>query len=110
MTQEALSVKKEELKQLSDDIDAAAWDLPDEVAAIYELLKTTKASIYKAPPQLKPLTREQEIALREGYCADAESSYFDARADCLDTPQNRRLFVAAFERGWQAAHGIKENT
>ena len=66
--------------------------------------------LFTAPPQRKPLGREKEIALREGYCADAESSYFGARADCIDTPQNRQLFGAGFERGWQAAHGIKENT
>ena len=62
-------------------------------------------ALYKA--QRKPLNREQEIALREGYFADAEKEYFEARADCLNTAQNCRLFEAGFNCGWQAAHGIK---
>jgi hypothetical protein len=61
-----------------------------------------------SPPQRKPLTHEKEIALREGYFADAEKTYFEARADCLNSAQNRRLFEAGFKRGWEAAHGIKE--
>jgi len=64
--------------------------------------------LYTAPPQRKPLTREKEIALREGYFADAEKTYFEARADCLNTAQNRRLFEAGFNRGWHCFDKLKE--
>lgn len=42
---------------------------------------------------------EKEIAIMEAILAHSESEYFDARPR-LDDVENRRLFVAAFERGY----------
>jgi hypothetical protein len=44
---------------------------------------------------------EKEIAIKEGELAGAEEAYFSARpqADCIN---NRRVFEAGFNRGWDA--------
>lgn len=48
---------------------------------------------------------ELSIAICEAHAASAADAYFSARASTvpgLDTPQARRLFDAAFQRGWEA--------
>lgn len=50
--------------------------------------------------------RERVFAMREGYCADAEDKYFAARRD-LDTKLARRVFRAAFERGYDRAQIVE---
>jgi hypothetical protein len=47
-----------------------------------------------------PMTREQEIAIKEGERIAASDRYFGARAFMLDTAANRRLFDAGFDAAW----------
>ena len=48
-------------------------------------------------------SRERMIAMREGVCAAVEDAYFEAR-QALDTKEARRLFRAAFERGYEKSN------
>ena len=43
--------------------------------------------------------REREIATKEAYAATAEHIYFALRPE-LDSKEARRIFDAAFGRGW----------
>ena len=101
MSKEAMKLALEALKQ----IDEA---MPFPVAKLAQA--ALREALAEQPAQRKPLNREQEIALREGYFADAEKAYFESRAYFINTAQNRKGFEAGFNRGYEAAHGIKENT
>lgn len=52
-----------------------------------------------------PLTREQQIAIREAHCNTASDEYFGARPQVGDVPR-RRIYEAGFKEGWEIAHGI----
>ena len=60
-----------------------------------------EVTLYTHPaPAQAPLTREQEIAVKEGERIAASDRYFKARAFMLDTAANRRLFEAGFDAAW----------
>jgi len=58
-----------------------------------------------APAPAVPLTREQQIAIREAHCNTASDEYFGARPQVGDVPR-RRIYEAGFKEGWEIAHGI----
>ena len=65
---------------------------------------------YKQPAQeRKPLTREKNIALREGHQITISDEYF-AAYPTHDNDAGRMLFERGFIRGWDAAHGIGGKT
>ena len=70
-----------------------------------EAIKALEEALAKQ--ERKPLTREQEIALREAHENTDTEIYFEARP-LIDTVEARRVFAAGHKAGWEAAHGIKE--
>lgn len=107
---------KSQLKQQAEpvhgDIRALKYrihELEGEVIGYKRMLDVAEAA---SQPQRKPLTGEQDRALCEAYCNDASDEYFKARPT-LDFPEMRRIFYAGHRKAWigyEAAHGIKENT
>jgi len=51
-----------------------------------------------------PLTREQQIAIREAHCNTASDEYFGARPQIEDVPR-RRIYEAGFKEGWESGIG-----
>ena len=78
----------------------------------WELSLEEVVPLYTKQPHRKTFTDEQDRALCEAYCNNASDEYFKARPT-LDFPEMRRIFYAGHRKAWigyEAAHGIKENT
>lgn len=57
-----------------------------------------------APAPAVPLTREQQIAIREAHCNTASDEYFGARPS-IDNMQYQRAYEAGFKEGWEGGIG-----
>ena len=73
---------------------------PDADSAI-----TSLQAALQPQPVTQALTYEQQIAIREGHQASAETEYFAAR-QALDFPELRCIFCAGHRRGYEAGIGI----
>jgi len=51
----------------------------------------------------EPMDYERRHAIKEGERNESAFRYFSARATMMDTPHNRRIFEAGFDRGYDAA-------
>lgn len=54
-----------------------------------------------APVVREPLSREQQIAIREAHCNTASDEYFGARPQ-IDDVTERRIYEAGFKEGWES--------
>jgi hypothetical protein len=66
-----------------------------------DLWKCAKSA---APAVREPLTREQQIAIREAQCNTASDEYFGARPH-IDSREDRRIYEAGFKEGWESGIG-----
>jgi hypothetical protein len=90
-----------ELAQALDwitDLGAVILNLASRV--VPPIVMAESAAVTHPAPAQAPLTREQEIAIKEGERIAASDRYFGARTYMLDTAANRRLFEAGFDAAW----------
>ena len=69
-----------------------------------KLMSAIGASLSAAPAVREPLTREQQIAIREAHCNTASDEYFGARPQ-VDDATKRRIYEAGFKEGWESGIG-----